>query len=64
MSIFDKCFDIFKLESTREIEYNQKVSSGEICPDVYRLYSVLSIVFVDFFLLLSGGHHDNIQYNF
>nr|DAU14970.1 MAG TPA: hypothetical protein [Caudoviricetes sp.] len=27
---------------------------------LYRLYSMLSIVFVDFFLLLSGGHHDNI----
>lgn len=38
MSIFVKFLDMFKLDSTRKIEYTQKIISGEIIPDGQTIY--------------------------
>ena len=38
MSILAKFLDMFKLDSTRQIEYTQKIISGEIIPDGQTIY--------------------------
>ena len=38
MNIFNKFLNMFKLENTEEMDYKQKISSGELAPDEQTIY--------------------------